>query len=101
MVPEEKNGGRLPLKEIRMRIKPPESEVAFKLGRGRKLLSDGFRLRITVILRGSETNLMNDARQLIAKAVSMLEGVAVPEGEVFTEGRRVKCDLAPRIPPCP
>ncbi len=86
------------IKEIRMRPKIGEHDLAFKTRRVRKFLGDGAKVRLRVRFRGRERSYPEIGRDLLKRVSAGLADVAVVEQEPNIEegGRSVFLLLAPK-----
>ena len=87
------------IKEIRMRPKIGEHDLAFKVRRVRKFLADGAKVRLRVRFRGRERSYPEIGRDLLTRVSTGLADVAVVEQAPNIEegGRSVFLLLAPKV----
>jgi translation initiation factor IF-3 len=87
------------IKEIRMRPKIGKHDLAFKVRRTRKFLSDGAKVRLRVRFRGRERSYPEIGRDLLKRVSSELADVAVVEQAPNVEegGRSVFLLLTPKV----
>jgi len=83
------------LREIRLRPKIGEHDLEFKLRSIKNFLTDGDKVRVTVMFRGREVSHADLGWKLLQKVIKILEGVAVLERPALMEGRRMHIILAP------
>ena len=82
-------------KEIRFRPKTDTADLQRKLDHARELLEDGYRLQLTMRLRGREMTYKEQAAQMLLSAVEQLSDVSTLESE-GAEGRQIIAMLAPK-----
>jgi translation initiation factor IF-3 len=82
-------------KEIRFRPKTDTADLQRKLDHARELLEDGYRLQLTMRLRGREMAYKQQAAEMLVDAVQRLSDVSTLEGE-GAEGRQLIAMLAPK-----
>ncbi|MGA2068821.1 MAG: translation initiation factor IF-3 [Thermoguttaceae bacterium] len=84
------------IKEIRVRPKTGEHDIAVKVDRAREFLTHKDKVIVTVIFRGRELAHMEEGRRVIDQVIARLEDVAKIEAAPVHHGRRMICTLAPR-----
>ena len=84
------------IKEIRVRPKTGEHDIAVKVDRAREFLTHKDKVIVTVIFRGRELAHMEEGRRVIDQVIARLEDVAKIEAPPVHHGRRMICTLAPR-----
>lgn len=78
------------IKELRVRPGIGEHDLQTKMNLGRKFLSDGCKLKITVMFRGRELSRVEDLGDSILGRVNALLGdIAEAEDQSELEGRRI------------
>lgn len=78
------------IKELRVRPGIGEHDLQTKMNLGRKFLSDGCKLKITVMFRGRELSRVEDLGESILGRVNALLGdIAEAEEQSELEGRRI------------
>ena len=82
------------LKEVRLRPKIDEHDISFKTKLVEKFLSEGDKVKITVIFRGRELAHPQLGKELLEKVASTLKGTAVVEKAPSMEGRNMTMILA-------
>lgn len=86
------------LKEVKIRPKTDDHDLAFKLEHMKRFLAEGNKVKVTMMFRGREIFHMERSRaqleQLAAKVVE--EGLATVEVAPRQEGRNMHLILAPR-----
>ena len=85
------------LREIRLRPKIGDHDLEFKLRSIKNFLTDGDKVRVTVMFRGREISHADLGWKLLQKVIQTLEGVAVLERPALMEGRRMHIILAPGV----
>lgn len=85
-------------KEIRLRPKTDSNDLNRKLQHGRELLLEGYRLQLTMRLRGREMAFSELASQLLDDAVAQLADIATLESK-SSEGRQIIAQLIPKKQP--
>lgn len=83
------------LREIRLRPKIGDHDLEFKLRSIKSFLTEGDKVRVTVMFRGREISHADLGWKLLQKVIQTLEGVAVLERQAIMEGRRMHIILAP------
>lgn len=83
------------VKEIRFRPKTDTNDLNRKLDHARELLGQGYRLQLTMRLRGREMAYKELAAELLMDAVEALTDAATLESE-GAEGRQIIAMLAPK-----
>lgn len=76
-------------KEIRFRPRIEEHDLMTKINRARKFISEGFKLKITIMYRGREMVRQDLGLAVLDKVKEMLEDIAIVEKENALEGRRL------------
>ena len=84
------------VKEVKVRPKIEEHDMAFKLKNIRRFLAQNDKAKITVIFRGREMAHPERGWQILQKMTSALEDVAVVEQEPKQEGRTLSMVVAPK-----
>ena len=83
------------VKEIRVRPKTGEHDIAFKLRKARQFLVAGSKVKVRVIFRGREITHPEVGRELLNRIVAELEDVGVVEQRPRAEGRSMVMILGP------
>jgi translation initiation factor IF-3 len=83
------------IKEIRLRPKIGEHDLAFKIRDARRFLSDGAKVKVRVRFRGREITHPGVAQDLLKRIADELSDVAVVEQRPGMEGRTLLMILAP------
>jgi translation initiation factor IF-3 len=88
-------------KEIRLRPKIAEHDVAYKSKQAREFLLDGDKVQVTMLFRGREMSHMAVARTVMDSFVAKLSDVSKVERGAKMEGRRLGLLLISTAPPRP
>ncbi len=91
-----KNQHVIQLKEIRIRPNTGDHDLLTKLNKAQKFLSDGAKLKVTVMFRGREMSRKEAGRALLDRVVKILDDVAKIDKGASLEGRRMSIILSPR-----
>ena len=75
------------LREVRMRVKIDEHDIAFKARTARKLLADGDKVKISVMFRAREITHPEVGRELLDRFYDRIKDVATVERPPQMEGR--------------
>ncbi|MEW6388131.1 MAG: translation initiation factor IF-3 [Thermodesulfobacteriota bacterium] len=84
------------VKEVKVRPKIEEHDMAFKLKNIRRFLAQNDKAKITVIFRGREMAHPERGWQLLQRMSAALEDIAVVEQEPKQEGRTLSMVVAPK-----
>jgi len=84
------------IKEIRVRPKTGEHDIAFKLAQARTFLQHKDKVIVSVIFRGREMAHIEEGRKVIDHIVKELEDVCKLESPPSHQGKRIVCILAPK-----
>ena len=84
------------VKEIKVRPKIEEHDMAFKLRNTRRFLSEGDKVKISVIFRGREIAHTDRGFRLLALVSEALTDVAVVEQHPKLEGRNLSMIVTPK-----
>ena len=77
------------LKEIRLRPRIEDHDLMTKLNMGKKFLSDGCKLKITLIFRGRELSRIDLGKDVMDRVIQELAEIADIEKDIPLEGRRM------------
>jgi translation initiation factor IF-3 len=83
------------LKEVKLRPRTDEHDLAFKLKNARRFLMDGDKVKITVMYRGREMVHRQLGREQLDRVVEMLGPMAKVENPPRMEGRFLSMILVP------
>jgi translation initiation factor IF-3 len=92
-----KRQSQIELKEIKLRPKTDDHDVAFKVKHVRRFLEDGNKVKLTVRFRGREITHPDTAKRQIDLIVEAVQDLAVVETSSRMEGRTMTAILAPRV----
>ncbi len=81
------------LKEIRLRPRIEDHDLMTKLNMGKKFLSDGCKLKITLIFRGRELSRIDLGKDVMDRVIQELAEIADIEKDIPLEGRRMSVIL--------
>jgi len=81
------------IKEIRLRPRIDDHDLMTKLNMGKKFLSDGCKLKITLIFRGRELSRIDLGEIVMNRVLEELAGIAEVEKDIPLEGRRMSVIL--------
>jgi len=84
------------VKEIKVRPKIEEHDMAFKLRNARRFLSEGDKVKISVIFRGREIAHTDRGFRMLAQMSEALAEVAVVEQHPKLEGRNLSMIVSPK-----
>jgi translation initiation factor IF-3 len=84
------------IKEIRVRPKTGEHDIAFKLNQARGFLQHKDKLIVSVIFRGRELAHIEEGRKVIDHIIKELEPLGKVETPPSHQGKRIVCILAPK-----
>ena len=90
-----RQAARTEVKEIRLRPKTGEHDVAFKVRSARRFLAAGNKVKVRVRFRGREINYPEIAVELLEKVATELADVSSIEKKAYREGRSMLIILAP------
>jgi translation initiation factor IF-3 len=91
-----KNQTVVELKEIKLRPKTDDHDIAFKTRHAREFLEEGHRVKFTVRFRGRKITHPEKAREQIDIIMKALEDIAVVETRPGIEMRAMCCIVAPK-----
>lgn len=83
------------IKEIRLRPKIGEHDIAFKMRDMRRFLSSGAKVKVRVAFRGREITHSEVGRSLLDRIAQEMEDVSVVEQRPHLEGRSMLMILSP------
>ena len=81
------------IKEIRLRPRIEEHDLMTKLSQGRKFLSNGAKLKVTLMFRGRELSRIDLGRNVMERVLEELADIAEVEKDIPLEGRRMSIIL--------
>ncbi|HXY74981.1 MAG TPA: translation initiation factor IF-3 [Dehalococcoidales bacterium] len=83
------------LREIRFRPKIGDHDVDFKVRAIKQFLTDGDKVKVTVMFRGREITHADLGWKLLQKVTQMTDGLGILEKNAVMEGKRMFIILAP------
>lgn len=84
------------VKEIKIRPKTGDHDLNVKLGHIRKFIEKKDKVKVTMMFRGREITLSEQAKELLQKVAIGVEDIALIEQEARFEGRTMVMILAPK-----
>jgi translation initiation factor IF-3 len=84
------------VKEIRLRPKTGEHDVAFKVRDARRFLNDGCKVKVRVRFRGREITYPEIGREMLSRIAEELGDVSEVEQRPRMEGRSMLMILSPK-----
>ena len=81
------------IKEIRLRPQIDDHDLTTKLNQGRKFLSDGAKLKVTLMFRGREMSRVDLGKIVMTRVLEELSDIAEVEKDIPLEGRRMSMIL--------
>ena len=90
-----RQASRTEVKEIRLRPKTGEHDVAFKIRDARRFLEAGHKVKVRVRFRGREISYPEIAVTLLERVATELADVSTIEKKAYMEGRSMLIILAP------
>jgi translation initiation factor IF-3 len=85
------------LREVRFKVKISDHDLEMKVRRAERFLSEGDKVKMSVMFRGREIVHPEIGRQLLERARTQLDGVANVEKPPTMEGRFMNMILGPSI----
>lgn len=76
------------IKEVRFRPRIDDHDLNTKINQGRKFLSEGYKLKVTLMYRGRELARQDLGKMVLNRVVEMLSDLAEVEKQNELEGRR-------------
>lgn len=86
---------QIEIKEIRIRPKIADHDMAIKVNQARQFLADGAKVRMRVRFRGREITHQDIARKLLERIAEQMGDVAIVEQSPIMEGNTMLMLLAP------
>ena len=83
------------LREVRMRVKIDEHDIAFKARTARKLLAEGDKVKISVMFRAREITHPEVGRDLLDRFYERIGDIATVERRAQMEGRMLSMVVMP------
>jgi translation initiation factor IF-3 len=84
------------IKEIRVRPKTGEHDIAFKLKQARQFLEHKDKLVLSVVFRGREMAHIDEGRKVIDQCISQLADISKIDSPPQYQGKRIICVLSPK-----
>jgi len=91
-----KKQSQVALKEIKLRPKTDEHDLAFKVKHVTRFLEEGNKVKLTVRFRGREITHPETAKRQIDHIIAEVEELAIVENAGRMEGRTMTAILAPK-----
>ena len=76
------------IKELRVRPRIDDHDLLTKVNRGRQFISDGCKLKITLMYRGREMSRLDLGIDVLGRIIDLFSDIAVVEKHGELEGRR-------------
>ena len=76
------------IKELRVRPRIDDHDLLTKVDRGRQFISDGCKLKITLMYRGREMSRLDLGLDVLDRIINLFSDIAVVEKHGELEGRR-------------
>ena len=76
------------IKELRVRPRIDDHDLLTKVNRGREFISDGCKLKITLMYRGREMSRLDLGLDVLSRIIDLFSDIAVVEKHGELEGRR-------------
>ena len=83
-----KNQHVVKIKELRVRPRIDDHDLLTKVNRGRQFISDGCKLKITLMYRGREMSRLDLGLDVLDRIIDLFSDIAVVEKHGELEGRR-------------
>ncbi len=96
-----KKQSQVELKEIKLRPKTDDHDIAFKIKHVIRFLEEGNKVKLTVRFRGREITHPETARRQIELIIDAVREYAIVESSGRMEGRTMTALLAPKVKPKP
>jgi len=94
-----KRQSQIALKEIKLRPKTDDHDVAFKIKHVQRFLEEGNKVKLTVRFRGREITHPETAKRQIDLIIDAVRDLAIVENSGRMEGRTMTALLAPKQRP--
>ena len=85
------------VKEVKLRPKTDDHDLAFKVKNVRRFLEEGNKAKVTLVFRGREITHMDIGRAVIERFATELADVAVVEVQPRVDGRNMFMIVAPKL----
>ena len=83
------------VKEVKLRPKIEAHDIDFKMRHARRFLSDGDKVKFTLMFRGREVTHPERGRRILEMVKEELEDIAVVESDITHEGRTMTMLMGP------
>ena len=93
---ERRNATRIVLKEIKLRPRISDHDLATKIGQARNFLKSGHKVKITVMFRGRELSRPETGINMLEKAALSLADVSLIDSKPVQIGRDAFMTLSPQ-----
>lgn len=91
-----KSKHQMQIKEVRLRPKTGEHDIAVKLKRAREFLEHGDKVSVSMFFRGREVTHTDLGREIMEEFARQVEDIAKIESGVRMDGRRMTMLLSPK-----
>ena len=91
-----KRQSQIELKEIKLRPKTDEHDIAFKVKHVRRFLEEGNKVKLTVRFRGREITHPETAKKQIDGIIAAVEDICIVESPARMEGRTMTAIVTPK-----
>ena len=91
-----KRQSQIELKEIKLRPKTDEHDIAFKVKHVRRFLEEGNKVKLTVRFRGREITHPETAKKQIDGIIAAVEDICIVETPPRMEGRTMTAIVTPK-----
>ena len=83
------------VKEVKLRPKIEAHDIDFKMRHARRFISDGDKVKFTLMFRGREVTHPERGRRILEMVKEELEDIAVVESDISHEGRTMTMLMGP------
>ena len=83
------------VKEVKLRPKIEAHDIDFKMRHARRFISDGDKVKFTLMFRGREVTHPDRGRRILEMVKEELEDIAVVESDISHEGRTMTMLMGP------
>ena len=92
-----KHQSTIVLKEIKLRPKTDDHDLAFKVKHIRTFLSEGNKCKLVIVFRGREIVHPETGQAMLDRVVKTVQDIAMIEQRPMMEGRRMVMIIGPRV----
>ena len=85
------------MKEVRLKTRIGQHDLDIKVNRAKKFLSEGHRVRFTMIYKGREVTHREIGEEILKRVVEALDDHSKIERAPFREGRNLALIVAPKL----